>query len=143
MDPVKLLIPLAGIAFGCSIPLVALVADYRKRKLLLELHHKERMAAIDKGIELPPLSEAMLNDGHKEHKLRTPHADLGWGLFWLLGGLALFVALYLDRKESTTAYYALIPIAVGVHYLIYYFAVGKKEALLSQMEQRGRTVERP
>ena len=85
------------------------------------------MAAIDKGIELPPLPEAFFKDG-KDDAARSPHSDFGWGLFWLLGGLALLVALYFNETASK-ALYALIPIAIGLHYLIYYFVVGKKTAM--------------
>lgn len=130
-----LLIPLAGI----SIPIIAIYLDFRKRREMFALHHQERMAAIEKGIELPPLSEEFFRDGSKNDKHRTPHADLGWGLFWLLGGSALWIALYFSGYERT-AWYALIPIAIGLHYLIYYYAVGKKEALAMEAERKARAL---
>ncbi len=134
-DYIALLIPLSGIVMGCGIPMLVIFLDYRKRKEMFTLHHQERMAAIEKGIELPPLSEEFFKDGGKHEKNRTPHADLGWGLFWLLAGMGLFAALYFNDKTKT-AWYALIPVAIGLHYLIYYYVVGKKEALAIEAGRR-------
>jgi len=129
----SLLIPLAGI----SIPLLAIFLDYRKRREIFALHHRERMAAIERGIELPPLPEGLLGDD-KKSKRRSPHSDLGWGLFWLLGGSALLAALYFNDKGAKSLY-ALIPVAIGLHYLIYYFVIGKKEALRIEVERNVET----
>jgi hypothetical protein len=133
-DFLPFLIPITGIVMGCGIPLLAIYTDYRKRREMFTLYHQERMAAIEKGIELPPLPEAFFNDG-KDGKNRSPHRDLGWGLFWLLGGLGLLVALYFNVTPSK-ALYALIPIGIGLHYLIYYFVVGKQEAVARATERR-------
>lgn len=129
-----LLIPILAITLGCGIPLLAIFLDYRKRKQMFALYHQERMAAIEKGIELPPLPEEFFREDGKG-KPRSAHGDFGWGLFWLLGGLALLVALYFNDK-GTSSLYALIPVAVGVHYLIYYYVVGKKEALRIEAERQ-------
>ena len=125
----KLLIPIIAITLGCGIPLSWIYLDYRKRREMFALHHQERLAAIEKGVELPPLPEAFFNDNEdgEADKSHSPHSDFGWGLFWVLGGLALLVALYFNARP-TRSLYALIPIAIGLHYLIYYFTVGKKEA---------------
>ena len=128
----SLLIPLTGIVLGCAIPLLAIYLDYRKRKEMFSLYHQERMAAIEKGIELPPVPPGFFKESSKR---RSPHSDLGRGLFWLLGGLALLAALYFNDK-GVEALYALIPVAIGLHYLIYYFVAGKKEAEATLAEER-------
>lgn len=130
-----ILIPLTAIVMGCGIPLVAIFVDYRKRRHMFALYHQERMAAIEKGVELPPLPDAFFKDEGKSSKHRSPHADLGWGLFWLLGGLALLIALYFNESPKTSLY-ALIPVAIGLHYLVYYFIVGRREALTLEAERR-------
>jgi len=122
---IQLLIPILGIVMGCGIPMLAIYVNYRKRKEMFRLYHEERMAAIERGLELPPLPQEFFRES-KDGQASSPHSDLGWGLFWLLGGFALLVALYFNTKPATSLY-ALIPVAVGLHYLIYYFAVGKKE----------------
>ena len=136
-----LLIPIIAIIMGCGIPLLAIFTDYRKRKEMFALFHQERMAAIEKGIELPPLPEEFFKekDG-KSSEPKSAHGDFGWGLFWLLGGAALLAALYFNEKPNTSLY-ALIPIAIGLHYLIFYFAVGKKEAAEIESERKARIAE--
>ena len=120
-----LLIPLSAIVLGIGIGMLSIYLDYRKRKEMFALYHQERMAAIDKGIELPPLPEAFFaGDGGKPS---SPHAKLLGGLILVSIGLALFVALYFNTRVSV-ALYALIPAAIGLAMLIYYFTVGRKEA---------------
>ena len=38
-----------------SIPIIYLVLNYRKRRRLIELVHAERLAAIERGMEVPTL----------------------------------------------------------------------------------------
>jgi len=139
-DILSLLIPIISIVMGCGIPIVWIVTDYRKRKAMFALHHQERMAAIEKGIELPPLPIGLLSEDFGSSKPRSPHSDFGWGLFWLLGGVALLIATYFNDKGAESLY-SLVPIAIGVHYLIYYAVVGKKEALAIEAEQKAKAAE--
>ena len=134
-EEIKELIGLAigfvAVIMGCGIPLLAIYFDYRKRKEIFMLYHQQRMAAIDKGIELPPVPEGFGEwfpggDG-KSSKPRSPHFGLGAGLTWLLTGIALMVALYFNGN-GTVALYGFIPVALGLAYLIYYFTVDKKAA---------------
>jgi len=124
-DILVLLIPLSAIVLGIGVGMLAIYLEYRKRKEMFALYHQERMAAIDKGIELPPLPEEFF--GADCGKPVSPHAKLLGGLIPLFVGLALFVALRYNARSSV-ALYALIPIAVGLAMLIYYFTVGRKEA---------------
>jgi hypothetical protein len=140
-DLMPLLIPIIAIVMGCGIPLLAIFVDYRKRKEMFTLYHQERMAAIEKGVELPPLPEAFFEQDGKA-KSRSPHSDFGWGLFWLLGGGALLVALYFNDKGAASLY-ALIPVAVGLHYLIYYYVVGRKEASARDAERKAKVAGSP
>jgi Flp pilus assembly protein TadB len=130
-----LLIPIIAIVMGCGIPLLYIFLDYRKRRELFTNYHRERMAAIDRGIELPPLPDSFFKNDFQGDQPARPHSDLGWGLFWLLGGLAMLAAMYFNGK-GTRSLYALIAVAIGVHYLIYYFAVGRKAALLGEATAR-------
>jgi len=139
MNPgiIAVTIPIVAIVMGIGIGMLAIFLNYRKRKEMFALYHQERMAAIEKGIELPPLSEAFFEE---DRKPRSPHRGMAVGLVWLFVGLALLVALYFNG-EGTTALYALIPVAVGLAYLIYYFAVGKKEAEALEAERKVKAEE--
>jgi hypothetical protein len=140
IEILRLLIPIIAITMGCSIPLLAIFMEHRKRKEMFTLHHQERMAAIEKGIELPPWPEGFFKEEGRKDKTKSPHSDFGWGLFWLLGGVALLVALYLNEKGAS-ALYALIPIAIGLHYLIYYYVIGRKEAAATEAERKAKAAE--
>jgi len=51
---IALFIPLFGIVFGIAVAIVAIISKHREKLQRTELRHKERLAAIDKGLELPP-----------------------------------------------------------------------------------------
>jgi hypothetical protein len=134
-------VPIFGIVFGIifaiglplSIPIVIVVLNYRKRRQLMELHHLERMAAIERGMEIPPLPIELI-DGSARRRQRT---SLLPGLVWLFVGLAILIALGSIAEDE--AMLGLLPTGVGLAYLIYYFVEGRKiEA--RQLEQEERDV---
>ena len=49
------LIPITAIVMGIGIGMLGLWTDHKRKSQLLEQTHRERMAAIEKGIELPPM----------------------------------------------------------------------------------------
>ena len=127
-----LLIGALGIVMGCAIPIVAITLDFIKRKRFMELAHQQRMAAIEKGIDLPPLSMALLEE-NRGYRRRS--SSLLCGLVWLFIGLGIIVALQTRDDGSRTALFGAIPAGVGLAYLIYYFVEGKKvEAELRKTE---------
>jgi hypothetical protein len=132
-----LLIPIVAIVFSLSIPLVAILSDAAKRRKIYELHHKERLAAIEKGIEIPPLPPEFLG-GEGGRGNRRPRYLLG-GLVWLLVGLAGMIALYYDERQREWALYALIPAAVGIAYLAYWAVEGRKEQNQTAADQTPQT----
>lgn len=115
-----IMIPLSAIVLGLSIPIVNTILDYRKKRRLIETHHAERMAAIERGMDLPPLPAEILGGGR-----RRPQSTLLPGLIWFFVGLAL-TALPFRSSDFDIALVGLIPTGVGVAYLIYYFAEGRK-----------------
>ena len=139
MNPgiIGVFIPIVAIVMGIGIAMLTVFLNYRKRKEMFALYHQERMAAIEKGIELPPLPDAFFDE---DRKPRSPHRGMAVGLIWSFVGLALLVALYFN-EQGTVALFALIPIAVGLAYLIYYFAVGKKEAEVLEAERKAKAAE--
>jgi len=133
VEILAVMIPLAGVVLGFSIPIVYTVLDYRKRKALMELHHKERMAAIERGMELPPIPDTILGG---PMRIRQPNHLLR-GLIWSLGGLGLLVALRAG-SGAEFAEYAYIPIGIGAAYLIYYALEGRKLARTKPVDAETR-----
>ena len=86
-----------------------------------------------------------LIDGRSPRRRRT---SLLPGLVWFFIGLALAVGSYTAHDEDVPLFFGLIPLGIGLAYLIYYFVEGRKiEA--RQMEhdlaerQNGRQVAGP
>jgi hypothetical protein len=111
-----IMVPIVAIVFGISLAMLGLWFDFRKKREQFQLHHTERMAAIEKGIELPPLPSEFFRDNRRRE--RTPIFYLRRGLMWLLIGLSVTAALWgTDEKDF---WWGLVPSAVGVAYLLSY-----------------------
>ena len=121
-EVIAILIPIVAIVFGIGIGMLAMYLDYRKKREFLELHHKERMAAIEKGMEVPALPQEFFQDTRRRQ--RTPGDYLRRDLVWLLVGGAITVAL--ARQGSHNNLWGLVPAAVGLANLIYYFFEGQR-----------------
>lgn len=122
------------IGLPLSIPIVSMALDYRKRRRLLELHHAERMAAIERGMELPPLAMELL----APPRSRRRSTSLLPGLIWFFIGVAILIAMQSIADEE--AMIGLVPAGIGIAYLIYYFAEGRKiEARVLEHELAARS----
>jgi hypothetical protein len=120
-DVVAVFIPIVAIIMSLSIPIVYAIVDYRRRRDIIDAHHKERLAAIERGMDLPPLPESF----YQSMKPARRASYLLPGLVWLFVGTGLYVAL--DAVAGgDVARFGLIPIGVGVALLIYHFVEGRK-----------------
>ncbi|HJY40944.1 MAG TPA: DUF6249 domain-containing protein [Steroidobacteraceae bacterium] len=140
---VEEIIPIFGILFGIGGPAVVIIVwfslNYHKRRKLMELHHAERMAAIERGMEIPPLPIELI-DGRSTPKRRS--TALLPGLVWFFIGLAFVVGALAGNDEDIPVFAGLIPLGIGLAYLIYYFVEGRKiEArwMEHDLAQRGNT----
>ena len=128
MDPgiLGVMIPLSAIILGISAGIVGIVSKHRQQVQRADLRHKERLAAMEKGVELPP---------ELEDPVDRPRYLLK-GLVWSFVGVATWFALN-ALAGSEESMLAGIPFAVGVAYLIYYFVQGRHEdaAALDRMKQ--------
>jgi hypothetical protein len=132
------LIPLVALIFGIgvplSIPILWITLNYRKRRRLMELHHAERMAAIERGMEVPPLPLELI-DGRSGRRRST----LLPGLVWFFIGLAMVVGS-LSVGDDLPVVWGLVPLGIGIAYLIYYAVEGRHlEARQHEMEMRERS----
>jgi hypothetical protein len=121
-------IPIFGILFGIGGPAVVVIVwftlNYYKRRKLMGLHHAERMAAIERGMEIPPLPIELI-DGRSVPKRRR--TALLPGLVWFFIGLALVVGSLVGPGDGDEfpVFIGLIPLGIGLAYLIYYFVEGR------------------
>jgi len=114
--------PLAAVLLTFGIVVVALHHGNRNE----EMRHRERMAAIDKNLELP--------DSFWKRPLPNPQALLLRGLIWLAVGIGialLSVGMWLaegrtDNEMLAVGTVGVIPIGVGVAYLVVRRVEGQK-----------------
>jgi len=132
---VPLLVPIFSTAIVFSIPIIWIVLNYRKRRRLMELYHTERMAAIERGMELPPLPLDLL-DGRG----RRRRSSLLPGLVWFFIGLAVFGGWLTGSLDDDWVVIAgWIPLGIGLAYLIYYGVEGRhteKQQLEQEVRER-------
>jgi len=93
--------------------------------------HRERLAAIEKGVELPPLEQEVQHSSWNVQRIL-----LLAGLTWIALGISAFVVLTALLSNPTGAakdipqgmqWIGVAPAAVGIAHLIVYFAGRKKE----------------
>lgn len=100
-------IGLAAVVLSLGIPLAAIYAFYRVRKLKTD----ERLAAIAKGVSVPQESEL-------PHHARSRRA----GILLVAGGLGYSLTFALisrvEPDAMTAAAFGIIPVAIGIGYFI-------------------------
>ena len=116
-ETIAVLIPIIAIIMGIGAVIIGIVSRHRQLLQRVDLRHRERLVAMEKGLELPPES--------LDADVRRPRFLLR-GLVWTFAGIAAYFPLrgLAGADESTLA---LIPLAIGLAYLIYYFVQGRKE----------------
>jgi Domain of unknown function (DUF6249) len=139
-DILVCLIPIVAILMVFGTGMLSIYLNFRKRRDMFALYHQERMAAIEKGVELPPLPEDFFHEDGSKPRRRARHGTLLVGLIMVFLGLALYIALHftVPRMDDggDVALYALIPTGIGIACLIYYFAVGRRIALAIDAERK-------
>jgi hypothetical protein len=114
------MIPIFGIVFGILVAIVAIVTQHRQKIQRADLRHKERLAAIEKGLELPPDNEDAEDAGKRSNSLRS-------GMTGIAVGVVLYFALD-QLVGQRIALFGLIPAAVGFANLLFYFIEGRKKS---------------
>jgi Domain of unknown function (DUF6249) len=100
------------------IAIVSIITAHRAKMQRNDMRHKERLAAIEKGLEIPP-EPVETENGKKGSSLRS-------GITALLVGVVLYFALR-EVAGSDVALFGLIPAAIGVANLVFYFLEGRKK----------------
>jgi hypothetical protein len=117
IEVLALFIPIIMIVLGVAIAIVWIVTSHRQKVKRSEMRHRERMAAIEKGFELPP--EPV------EPEIARKSGGFRSGLAGLLVGIVLYLALRALADEDV-ALFGLIPAAIGLANLISFFVESRK-----------------
>ena len=123
-DGSRMAVPLFGelviviaIVFGIGMVMLRLYLDYRRRRELYQLHHAERMAAIEKGIELPPLPAEFFKDSRVRVREPAPIRSRRWGLILLFLGAATCAGLW-GSGAGAVSWWGLVPAGLGLALLL-------------------------
>jgi len=125
VENIAVFIPIVAIVMGIGIGMLAIWSEHKRKAQLLEQNHRERMQAIEKGIELPPLPPGLVGIGNGPATASAPKA-LRSGVMWTLIGIVLFVGIGAAGGEEG-ALFGLIPAAIGIANLVYAAILWKKE----------------
>jgi hypothetical protein len=119
-----LFIPIIAIVGGLGIALTAMRHQARKA----ELEHQERLAAIEKGIPLPP---AMLPPARR----RNPYI---WGLILIGFGLAMMAAMIIEGEPDWGWGLVFMLPGVGILMANHMFGTAKQRENSDQAANLGR-----
>jgi hypothetical protein len=116
-----------------AIVIVALIALFGFRQWLGHhrriMLHRERLAAIEKGIELPPVEQELRRGAWNVQRIL-----LLMGLIWVSLGLGVFVTLSALVSNHATdvppgiEWVAIAPVAIGLSHLVVHSVGRKKDA---------------
>ena len=84
-------IPIVAIVMGIGIGMLAIWSEHKRKSQLLEQNHRERMHAIEKGIELPPLPPNLGRHEQRTRRRASAAKSLRSGVMLLLIGIVLYL----------------------------------------------------
>jgi hypothetical protein len=108
-------VPCVAIIGGISFAAYSMYLKVRRQRETLQMYHTERMAAIEKGIELPPLPPEILHDRYYDAGGRGErrHWRRNSGLTLLFVGVAVTVAMW-QVDGDNSFWWGLVIIAWGL-----------------------------
>jgi hypothetical protein len=130
-----ILIPIVAIAGSFAIPIVAIVMDFKRRRL----HSEERRAMIEKGMVPPVVDENANTWGVRPRDLASQRArSLRSGIIMLMLGVGLAVAFWVQLTFASDDFMRHVPrwgLAMGaaivgflgIGNLIYYAVTSDKK----------------
>ena len=127
MDPgvIGVFIPIVAIVMGIGVAIVSIWSEHKRKAQLLEQNHRERMQAIEKGIELPPLPPNLVGMSNGP-STASAAKSLRSGIMLVLIGILLFFGIGVAGGREG-AIFGLIPAAVGIANLVYAAIQWEKE----------------
>jgi hypothetical protein len=107
VDPgtIAILIPIIAVLGGMTIAVIAIIMNSRQE----ELKHKERLLAMEKGIELP--------EAPKEEKRPAYLSLRAWGFIVTFVGIAILISSVVANGIGK-GIWGLVPTAVGIGFLL-------------------------
>jgi hypothetical protein len=127
MNPgiIGVFIPIVAIVMGIGSGMLYILSEHRRKSQLLEQNHRERMHAIEKGIELPPIPANLIGTISGPSSATAAKSLRSGIMLTLIGALLFFAIGTAGGREG--ALFGLIPAAVGIANLVYAAILWNKE----------------
>ena len=134
-----MMIPIVAIVMGIGLGMFALWLDYRKKREFYQLHHAERMAAIEKGIDVPPLPPEFFQSNRRFNP--TPAQRLYRGLLCTFLGAVFILARFISGDHgpwsgSGQTLTGLLLVAVGAANLLFHVLDARRNVVISDTTTR-------
>jgi hypothetical protein len=130
-DPI---FPIFWVFGWAAFVLIIIYMKNRKRQKSLELIHKERMAAMEKGIPMPEWPDYDINgkgaifEDLRSERGRNPKGALGAGAILIMIGAGMCLAFYMWREMRQIWPIGLIVVFTGIGVLLSYVLTRDKKA---------------
>ena len=125
-----MLIPIIAIIGAFATGMFSVYHRVQREREMLRLYHVERMAAIEKGIELPPLSAELVSDHSYSYGGRCGTARRRYrGVVMFLVVVAVTLALWQSPGASGQWWWGLVIVAVGLGQLVIGFLERRDQTL--------------
>jgi hypothetical protein len=132
-------IPVVAIVFGIGIAMLGMWTDHQRKSQAMAQQHRERMAAIEKGVSLPPMPTDS-NADPAITKETNPARVLRSGV--LLVGLGVVLYFAIDAAGGREgALFGLIPATLGLANLAYAAVLFRNERKVAAEKERNRLPE--
>lgn len=126
-DVIGVFIPIVAIVFGIGMGMLSTWTEHKRRSQLMEQAHRERMAALEKGLPMPDFPDNLVSGKNEDANPRNaPLRAMRSGLTLLGIGIVLFFALPRVAGQDV-ALFGLIPAVIGLANLIYAGFLSRKE----------------
>ncbi|MFO1503273.1 MAG: DUF6249 domain-containing protein [Steroidobacteraceae bacterium] len=126
-ETIGVFIPIVAIVFGIGAGMLSVWTEHKRRSQLLEQAHRERMAAIEKGLPMPEIPAGLVSGKSEDANPRNaPLRAMRSGLMLLGIGVVLFFALGRVSGDEV-ALFGLIPAVIGVANLVYAGLLSRRE----------------
>mgnify|MGYP006981525058 FL=1 len=126
-ETIGVFIPIVAIVFGIGAGMLSVWTEHKRRSQLLEQAHRERMAAIEKGLPMPEIPAGLVSGKSEDANPRNaPLRAMRSGLMLLGIGVVLFFALGRVSGDEV-ALFGLIPAVIGVAILVYAGLLSRRE----------------
>lgn len=109
------MIPIIGILAGCGTAVAGIIVLHRQRMQRTKLRHRERIAAIEKGMELPP------DPPEVDPRQMDSGRFLRQGLVLMAVGGTVTAGMMQLPDPNVPYLFGFVPAAIGAALLLYYF----------------------